>query len=322
MNALRYLVSALLVARRAVQKYGPPVAQASGVSMHRQLTQLALLGVRYGISPEDYYRYRMYGKRFAEAAQFVPLDTNITRRGWVYRQLSIKKESLSDKRLFYRRCSMAALPVAETVAEFENGAVRWWSEGGLPECDLFAKEGAALCGAGAVRWDLKAKGQWSGDKEQGVDGAALIDELCEQSRSAMMILQRRLENHPDLIPFGPNGLCTVRVVTIRDAEDPTPELLLAVFRMPTGGNVADNFARGGLACPIDLRTGALGLAVYKDLSLAHIDVSHHPDSGAMISGAHLPYWNEVVDLALRAHRSFSEFPSVGWDIAITPQGPV
>lgn len=312
----------VLTSWRAVQRYGPAVARECGVPMSRQLTLLGLLGVRYRISPDDYYRYRMYRMPVREAPSFLSLYTNIERREWIYRQLSIGKEPLSDKRLFYRRCSADGLPVPETVAEFEGGAVRWWSDGKLPRCDLFVKEGAALCGAGAARWDFQGEDQWRADGGRLVDEPDLIGELCEQSRSAMLLLQRRLENHPDLVPLGPAGLCTVRVVTIRKPEDTTPEILLAVFRMPTGANVADNFARGGLAGPVDPATGTLGPAVYKDLSVAHRDVSIHPDTGAAISGRHLPCWQDAVALALRAHHLFAEFPSVGWDIAITPVGPV
>lgn len=322
MQRTRGLGSHVLMSWRAVRQYGPAVARECGVPMGRQLTLLGLLGARYQISPDDYYRYRMYRMPVREAPRFVSLYANIARREWIYRRLSIAKEPLSDKRLFYRRCGAAGLPVPETVAEFEGGAVRWWSDGKLPRCDLFVKEGAALCGAGAARWDFEGEDQWRAGTGRLIDEPGLIGELCEQSRSALLLLQRRLENHPELVALGPAGLCTVRIVTIRNPEDTTPEVLLAVFRMPTGTNVADNFARGGLACPVDPATGTLGTAVYKDLSLAHRDVPVHPDTGATITGRHLPCWQDTVALALRAHHVFAEFPSVGWDIAITLDGPV
>jgi hypothetical protein len=36
----------------------------------------------------------------------------------------------------------------------------------------------------------------------------------------------------------------------------------------------------------------------------------------------LPEWRQVMELALAAHTAFPEFPSIGWDIAITPSGVV
>jgi hypothetical protein len=51
-------------------------------------------------------------------------------------------------------------------------------------------------------------------------------------------------------------------------------------------------------------------------------VVRHPDSGAPIEGFALPYWREVRELAITAHRTFPAMVSVGWDIAITASGPV
>jgi hypothetical protein len=66
----------------------------------------------------------------------------------------------------------------------------------------------------------------------------------------------------------------------------------------------------------------MGPATYKDPATAHFDVHQHPDTGAAIAGRRLPLWDEVIALALRAHQSFADFPSVGWDVAISPAGPV
>jgi hypothetical protein len=92
--------------------------------------------------------------------------------------------------------------------------------------------------------------------------------------------------------------------------------------MPTGVAAADNFAQGGVASPLDVTTGVLGPAVQKSLASAGRSLDHHPTTGARITGVTLPHYTDVFALALAAHRAFSDFPSVGWDIAVTTDGPM
>ncbi|MEO0361800.1 MAG: sugar-transfer associated ATP-grasp domain-containing protein, partial [Pseudomonadota bacterium] len=45
--------------------------------------------------------------------------------------------------------------------------------------------------------------------------------------------------------------------------------------------------------------------------------------GVRITGTKLPFWEEAKALALDAHdRGFREYNLVGWDVAITPDGPM
>ena len=37
-------------------------------------------------------------------------------------------------------------------------------------------------------------------------------------------------------------------------------------------------------------------------------------------GMAIPYWSEILDTAKRFHKFFYGIPSIGWDIAITPNG--
>src|SRR5262249_8226266 len=47
----------------------------------------------------------------------------------------------------------------------------------------------------------------------------------------------------------------------------------------------------------------------------------HPVTGAQITGRKLPLWDEVLDLARRAHEAFGDQVAIGWDIAILDDGP-
>jgi hypothetical protein len=51
-------------------------------------------------------------------------------------------------------------------------------------------------------------------------------------------------------------------------------------------------------------------------------IEKHPDSGAMIRGFHLPCWAQLRPFAEHAHEGFSDRVVVGWDIALTADGPI
>src|SRR5690606_10909580 len=75
---------------------------------------------------------------------------------------------------------------------------------------------------------------------------------------------------------------------------------------------------------IDPSTGGLGVAVgsrSKNWPDMHT-FEHHPDTGVCFEGFTLPYWNDTTNLVLRAHQAFPELGVIGWDVAITEQGPV
>jgi len=48
----------------------------------------------------------------------------------------------------------------------------------------------------------------------------------------------------------------------------------------------------------------------------------HPVTGVAITGFQVPLYNEVLELVDRLARRVPAFPYIGWDIAITPSGPV
>jgi hypothetical protein len=162
-------------------------------------------------------------------------------RSQLYDKLAVDQSLLRDKRKFYRDCLERGCRT-KTVADFENGKVNWWSSAWeLPQADLFSKEAASQGGAGAARWKYRAQGRWSDTSGRLFDEHALVRHLAQLSTAAPLILQENVRNHPDLTGLEPSGLCTVRFMTGRTPESTTATPILAAFRMPAGGHVADNF---------------------------------------------------------------------------------
>ena len=131
------------------------------------------------------------------------------------------------------------------------------------------------------------------------------------------LLEEYVVQHPALMELSPSGLNTVRIFTqIHQGE---VRFLGARFRISVNSAV-DNMGAGNLAAPVDLETGVVtGPGVYSDITKEDREV--HPVSGKRITGFALPYWKEVADLSREAALHAPENLSVGWDIAITAEGP-
>jgi hypothetical protein len=327
-GALRALVKrpgrVLRDAWRAAAMHGAAVRDAHGTPCWQQRLQLLWLGLRFGLDPESYYRFWLFRPdRRHHADGYVQQHE----AGLLYRTLAVREAMddfsiTEDKRLFERWCREHALPAVRTVAEFADGAaVPHGALVMLPGRDLFSKPIDSYGGSGARRWRYVRPGTWRSTDGDICDRSALFGALAAQSREGGILLQECLENDPQIAPLSSGALCTVRIVSIRP-PDGEPELVCAVFRMATGDQSTDNFSIAGIAAPVNLRTGRLGPGVRSDPRLVVAPVGSHPDTGATIAGAYLPWWSEARTLALHAHERLSKMACVGWDIALTSAGPV
>lgn len=134
------------------------------------------------------------------------------------------------------------------------------------------------------------------------------------------VVQERLDQHSFLNRFNPDAVNTVRLVTFISADGAIDEHL-AVLRLGRAGGVADNWDKGGISVGVDVRTGMLRQGVFKP-RYGGGWTSVHPDTGERFEGEQLPEWPRVLDVCRRAAIAFSGVRAVGWDVALTPDGPV
>jgi Sugar-transfer associated ATP-grasp len=132
------------------------------------------------------------------------------------------------------------------------------------------------------------------------------------------IFQRRIAPHARVRAIAGNRLATVRAITILTEQG--PQLLRALWKIPAGDNVADNYWRSGnLLATLDLETARV-VRVVRGTGLGLEEVTHHPDTGAGLVGVEVPNWHEIVSLALDAASTLSEVPLIGWDMAAVEGG--
>ncbi|MET0533564.1 MAG: sugar-transfer associated ATP-grasp domain-containing protein [Steroidobacter sp.] len=132
------------------------------------------------------------------------------------------------------------------------------------------------------------------------------------------LLQERIRQHEGMSALHPGSVNTIRLVTF--ARGAAVELFAAAMRVGTKGKSVDNWAAGGLIVGIDPARGELrGEGFYKPGYGGRM--RRHPDSGIELQGFKIPYFTEAVALATRLHGYLSEIHSIGWDVAITPDGP-
>ena len=131
------------------------------------------------------------------------------------------------------------------------------------------------------------------------------------------LVEEYVIQHSAISGLYPLSVNTLRIVTVT-SDDGTPHILYAFIRIGNGGRVVDNINAGGMAAPIDLDSGKV-YSVAFDKDYSYYDT--HPYTGTPIVGFEIPFWKESCELVLEATTRIPRLRYVGWDVAVTENGP-
>lgn len=320
--AVLWTPRAWLRAARLTRRHGRYVQMETGISPLRQWRDAVLAASRFNYSPTAYHLYRFFDGTRPLGAYLQEMELAVLH---MRDTDGVSTRVLPDKVLFFEECVRLQLATPPIVAVFAPGEEERWigrERGVFPRGDLFLKDAGGQQGEGTERW------VYDRDAERWVRRGAykndetMLAHLRERGEKRACIVQPVVENHPLIRRYSPDALCTLRIITSWDpGVDARPKLVRACFKIARSGAEVDNLHAGGLACAVDPFTGMLGVA----RGVGPSDGTHrrHPDTGAEISGVVLPYFHEAVALARRAHTKLDGLPwSVGWDVAISPAGPL
>jgi|GEM_PF-2301547 len=300
--------------------YGKQVKYRFGIGYNRQVLTQLRMGLVRNNSPELYYKYELFSKeRLSKDSQFI--TGNVASTLFSILNNHDTGLSLENKKVVSDLLVQRGFPAVSNVAiATANGIV---APNGdpieLPGMDFIVKPNEGMQGQSIYRFENIAPGVWQASDLAEFTEDQLRKLIAELATSMDFLIQPRLINHPTIIDLTGGGFSTLRVITGIGVSG-VVEVVAAAFKMPVGRGVADNFAAGGIAAPIDLESGELGYAVPKKLLGEKYE--HHPDTGGRICGRKLPFWNEIVEISMSAHLCYPKFVFLGWDIGIDESGPV
>lgn len=272
-----------------------------------------------GVKYDDYLSYEQYKKRRDRL--------NVIRRD-CYEDAEPANYSciLRDKSLFSIFGHYWGFPVVRDLAKVINNKIVDSEYSSIEDLlianhHVFAKPIDGQKGKSVYGMDMIDNELYVNGKRYSVSDAVKLIE--KKSELHDMLLQNRIIQHPDVMALHKESVNTLRVVTINHLHSSNPEEVILVgseLRVGSGGRHTDNVSAGGLK-----------IAVNEDGSLAeygYYDKEHgtktriHPDSGLEFRGIMLPYYDETIQLCKKFHSKLKEIHLIGWDIAITENGPV
>ena len=131
------------------------------------------------------------------------------------------------------------------------------------------------------------------------------------------ILQSGVIQNQEISKIYPASVNTCRIIT--ENKDGANRVVCAMLRMGRGHNEVDNISSGGICTHINVKSGKLG-----DFALSYTGerFEEHPDTHFAFRNFTIFRWDEIQKFTIEAAGKLPFFTYIGWDIALTADGPV
>lgn len=181
--------------------------------------------------------------------------------------------------------------------------------------ELFCKEIEGECGAGIFILTIAGNKMFKNGDE------ISIQELQSLIGKSDYLFQEIVKQHPKMSELYSGCLNTVRLVTVRSMKDGELHIIPSILRIGANGSYVDNTSQGGIAVGFDLESGALHQYGFQKPKFGS-RLESHPNTHVRFSDFTIPFIKEVEEQAFHFHSMLKDIQSIGWDIAIGPEGPI
>jgi hypothetical protein len=276
-----------------------------------QVNEVASLYRKYHFPPYQYVKSGLYKKSAPkDILSFIPPKII----GCLQDKLNTDTQIACNKHMFGVFFESKGLEVVrEIIRVFPSGVIHDSDQNEISKYDaeqiiatngtnVFVKPNRGSFGEGAFIHETSAP----------------TDHLLEVS--ADTLVQPIIQQHEVVHALHPHSVNTVRLVTL--LHDNQVNINAAVLKIGNGGGIVDNSGAGGLVSGIDMKTGRLFPTARQRAVFGQEEYENHPDTGVAFASVTVPFWTDVMDLVSKAAIELPQLPTLGWDVAIMPTGPI
>lgn len=145
-----------------------------------------------------------------------------------------------------------------------------------------------------------------------LDVFKLFKKLLDNNQS---LIEECIEQHNDISKLYNKSVNTLRLFTFFDGKN--ANVINQVFKIGNGG-VTDNFSSGSMYTFVDEKGVIIVPAIDQNDKIYEV----HPITNKKILGYHIPEFEEACKLVCEAAKEIPEIKYIGWDVAISKNGPV
>ncbi len=300
MKKLTYTLKRILkMDYTALFKTVKAVHKKTGIGRVKLFIDIVKCGLKYGAGYRDYELCEWYNLNEKQRATYVTRGINnrivsLLNNKEYYHILDNKIEfnNAFEKYLGRKWIDMSTATL-DSFTEFLNGL-----------SVIISKPVAEACGRGVEKITIA---DYESPKTLFDYLKSINSGLCEDC----------IVQHKDISALYPLSVNTYRIVTVLTEGE--PHIVYAFIRIGNGGRFVDNINAGGMAAPVNIETGVIEFPAFDKDSIYY---ETHPYTNCPIKGWQLPFWTESVKLVLSAATVIPQVGYVGWDVAVTENGPL
>lgn len=281
-------------------------------------TEQAMNILRHGSTDEYYYMYGHDVKGLNNPSEYVLYKVFMDRRDALNLSDPHNDSCILRNKIFFASVARTiGVDTPALVASTQDGMIHYldgsssddaeWN--GLHRYDgsvLYSKPLDGQNGEGILRLEITPEFD--------------TEELHRRLSKGRFLIQEQIIQHDEMSRIYPGAVNTIRLTTVRNRQSGEIEYLPATLRIGAHGNVMDNFSQGGIIVAIDMATGRLDEVGFCKPTYG-LKSRRHPDTDVEYSSFVVPFF-EAAKAKAKYFHSFLNLHSIGWDIAIGPDGPI
>lgn len=283
---------------KKMQYFANEIHQETGKSTRLILADMCLCAAKYGIGYQEYRGYGFVSKSPELRRTFMTVNNNVAltreaNKRELYPILEDKGQFLKKYRDFISRAWLDTRECSrDDFIEF------------VKKHDTFFVKPINLSGGNGISKVTSSR----------IDAGKYYDLIMKNNGE--YIIEETIIQHHEMNKINPNSVNTLRMVTL--LKDGEPKYLYTILRAGQGSAVVDNAGSGGVYTFVD-SDGVCRFPFYDEKK--GLTLEEHPTTRMKIQGFEIPMFDEAVDYVMRAALVEPDLGYIGWDVAITEDGP-